>query len=63
MAKSYTYSTRQIRKILKENGYTYVRTSGDHDIYSNGTHSIPITPKINKMLALRVLKQCGIPVR
>ena len=62
MAKSYTYSTRQVIKILKDNGYRYVRTSGDHDIYSNGIHSVPITPKINKMLALRILKQCNIPI-
>lgn len=62
MAKSYTYSKRELQKILKENGYNYVRQTGGHMIYSNGSHSIPVTLKPNKMLALRILKQCNITV-
>ena len=62
MATSYTYSSREIRKILKDNGYECVRTNGRHHIYSNGHHSVPVTINMNKMLALRILKQCNISI-
>lgn len=41
------YSKREFVKIVKNNGYSYVRSSGSHDIYYNkeGKHiSIPRTP-------------------
>lgn len=51
------YSDREFRKILKYNNYEKVRSKGDHIIYSNGSNHITITPKINKVLALRLIKQ------
>ena len=62
MARSYTYSSRDIEKILKKNGYKYIRTRGGHQMYSNGVHTVPITRNINKMLALRVIKECNLNV-
>lgn len=51
------YSDREFRKILKKNNYEKVRTKGDHIIYSNGINHLTITPKINKVVALRLIKE------
>ena len=41
------YNKREIRQIMKNNGYKQVRTSGSHVIYKKGssTVSIPINSK------------------
>ena len=41
------YNKREIRQIMKNNGYKQVRTSGRHVIYKKGTStvSIPINSK------------------
>ena len=58
MAKAYTYSFRDIEKILRKNGYSYVRSNGSHKIFSNGAATAVVPVRLNKMLALRILKQC-----
>lgn len=58
MAKAYTYSFRDIEKILRKNGYSYVRSNGSHKIFSNGSVTAVVPVRLNKMLALRILKQC-----
>lgn len=58
------YSPRQFRKILRNNGFSYIRSNGDHDIYQNGngTHiSIPAN-RMNKMLCRRLIKENGLVV-
>lgn len=41
------YNKREIRQIMKNNGYKQIRTSGSHVIYKKGTStvSIPINSK------------------
>lgn len=41
------YNKREIRQIMKKNGYKQIRTSGSHVIYKKGTStvSIPINSK------------------
>ena len=56
------YSDREFRKILKNNGYERTRSRGDHLMYSNGQNIIVITPHINKVLALRLIKQNQLAV-
>ena len=51
------YSDREFKKILKKNNYKKIRSKGDHFIYSNGKNNITITPKINKVVALRLIKE------
>ena len=54
------YSVREFKILLRSNGYDYIRSSGDHDIYSNGKLkiSIPVASKeVNKMLARRLIKE------
>ena len=36
MAKAYTYSFRDLEKILRKNGYSYIRSNGSHKIFTNG---------------------------
>ena len=56
------YSDREFKKILKKNNYTKVRCKGDHFTYSNGERNITITPNINKVVALRLIKQYNLMV-
>ena len=58
MARSYTYSFRDLEKILRKNGYSYVRSNGSHKIFSNGSSMAVVPARLNKMLALRIMKQC-----
>lgn len=60
MAKSYTYSFREMEKILRKNGYSYIRSNGSHKIYTNGLTTAVVPIRLNKMLALSILKQCCI---
>ena len=41
------YNKREIKQIMKNNGYKQVRTSGSHVIYKKGTStvSIPVNSK------------------
>ena len=34
------YNKREIRQIMKKNGYKQIRTSGSHVIYKKGTRDI-----------------------
>lgn len=60
MEKSYTYSFRDIEKILRKNGYFYIRSNGSHRIYTNGISTAVVPHRLNKMLALRIIKQCSL---
>lgn len=43
VAKSYT--VREFKQILSDNGYRYQRQRGDHLVYTNGVRNIVITTK------------------
>lgn len=60
MAKSYTYLFRDMEKILRKNGYSYTRSNGSHRIYTNGIPTAVAQHRLNKMLALRIIKQCSL---
>lgn len=52
------YSSREFLKLLKDNNYYFERHGkGSHDIYSNGINHISIKLPINKVLALRLIKE------
>lgn len=55
-------SRRDVLCILKQHGYMYVRSKGDHDMYSNGSHLVPVPRTMNndKWLKYRILSQCNI---
>lgn len=60
MARSFTYSTREMEKMLQGNGYKYIRTNGSHRIFSNGRNTAVLNKKVNKMVALRIIKECKL---
>jgi len=62
--KSNEYSTREVIRILIDNGFTLERKGkGDHMIYKRGnrTVSIPVAKKsVNRMMFKRLCKEHGI---
>ena len=57
------YPSRNMEKILKNNNYVYIRSNGDHHIYSNGSNKITITvPMMNKMIVRRLIKENNLKV-
>lgn len=53
---------REMKKILKANGYEYVRAKGSHFMYSNGQYTITINKDLNCMVAKRLIKQYHLEV-
>lgn len=58
---------RQVEDILKENGWTYDRTTDSHHIYvKEGRRSIPVPIHGNKNLGdlgKRILREAGIKLK
>ena len=53
---------RDLIKLLTANGWWLLRTSGGHDIYTNGKQNEPIPRhnEINEMLAKAIIKRQGL---
>lgn len=51
---------RDLIKEIESLGYQLVRHGHDHDIYSNGKRSEPISrqTEINEILAKKIIKRC-----
>ena len=54
---SKTYSTREFKKLLNNNGYELARQKGDHIIYKKENNIVVITKNLNKMVAKRLIKE------
>lgn len=55
------YSSREFKKLLKNNGwYSTGRWDGDHEIFSDGVHTIPIALNLNRMIQFRLIKEFGL---
>ena len=57
MTRVKTWNKREFERLLRRNGYKLDRVNGSHYIYTNGSNSISIKPKINKMVARRLIKE------
>ena len=57
MARAITYSFRDMERILRKNGYYYVRANGGHMIYSNGIDCATVPIHLKKFTALGIIKQ------
>lgn len=61
MCKMRQYTFRQIVKIVEDNGYHYVRCSGDHAIYKkHGERNAIVLAKkkhVNPCIARRLIKE------
>ena len=51
------YNTKEMQQILEGNGFKLSRQSGDHFIYTDGNRTVSINYRINKMVALRLIKE------
>ena len=54
------YNDREIKRILKENGYHVERIKGDHEIWTSeksGRHITVPANKINRMVWQRLVKE------
>ncbi len=44
---------REMKKILRNNGYEYQRCKGSHFMYSNGVYTVAVNKDLNAMVAKR----------
>lgn len=51
------YNTKEMQQILEGNGFKLSRQSGDHFIYTDDNRTVSINYRINKMVALRLIKE------
>ena len=51
---------KEMKKILRANGYDYIRCKGSHFIYSNGKNTIAVNKDLNCMVARRLIKQSNL---
>ena len=51
------YNTKEMQQILEGNGFKLSRQRGDHFIYTDGNRTVSINYRINKMVALRLIKE------
>lgn len=57
-----TYDNRRFTKILRNNNYILDRQTGSHKIYTNGKATVAVPKKLNKMIALRLIKENELEV-
>ena len=62
MATYKTFSKREIQKILKENGFTYVGSHGNRYKYKRENEILMINPEPNKMIFNRLIKEYNLNV-
>lgn len=52
---------KELQSGLKNAGYSIRRTTGSHQIWSNGKHTVSVPKiKLNPMLARRLAKECNL---
>lgn len=51
---------REMKRILRGNGYEYIRAKGSHFMYSNGIYTVAVNKDLNCMVARRLIKQYGL---
>jgi len=55
------YSAREFACLLRNNGYCYDRSKGDHVIYKKGSRIISFTARnLNRMVAQRLIKEYNL---
>lgn len=57
------YSTREMAKILKRNGFHHERSSGGHKIYKRGGTVVALNNNTNQMVWLRIMKENNLVVK
>lgn len=65
LGKAKSYSTRDIIRILIDNGYKYVSCNGSHKKFEKDGHHIVVnvcSKDINMMMARRIIKENNLRV-
>ena len=63
LGRTKEYSTREIIRILLDNGFEYVSCKGDHKKFRRGTETVVVNKDLNKMIARRILKTYNLQFR
>lgn len=58
--KMKVYNSREAKKVVRKNGYTYEYSRGDHDYYMKGKQRIVIARNLNRMIWERLVKEYGL---
>ena len=59
----FQYSKREFDKVLRQNGFHYVRNSGSHSIYINGRgRHISVPPSMNMCVIRRLIRENNLIV-
>ena len=53
-------TSREFKKLLRKNGYVYVRSKGSHDIYKNDKNTVAVPVRLNRMIAQRLIKELNL---
>ena len=53
---------REMKKILRNNGYEYQICKGSHFMYSNCIYTVAVNKDLNAMVAKRIIKQYHLQV-
>ena len=61
-ASKKTYSKREIKNILKNNGFVYVGSNGARDKYRRGNSMLVINEESNKIIFQRLIKEHNLIV-
>lgn len=56
------YNVREFKRILKLNGFLYIRSKGSHFVYKKDGKEIVVNKDLNKMVAQRLIKQFALEV-
>lgn len=56
------YTQREFIQIVRKNGYSYARHSGDHAIYMKDGKHISIPKNLECVIALRLIKENKLDV-
>ena len=56
IGKTKSYSTREMVRILMNNGFEYVSCSGDHKKFRRDNDIVIVNRKISKMICRRLIK-------
>jgi predicted RNA binding protein YcfA (HicA-like mRNA interferase family) len=51
------YTQREFIRIIRRNGYTFNRHSGDHAIYVRDGRHLSIPQKLNSVIARRLIRE------
>lgn len=55
---SKAWNNREMKRLMRNNGFEFVRQKGDHEIWKrDGKETIVLNPNINKMVAFRLIKE------